>query len=49
MSNSPYNCFTSSFVLLQFPATHIGPNFFQHLPFPNSQIFLTICRSTPCF
>jgi hypothetical protein len=29
MSISPYNCFTSSFVLLhQFPATHIGPNIF---------------------
>ena len=29
MSNSPYNCLTSSFVLLlQFPATHIGPNIF---------------------
>ena len=29
MSSSPYNCLTSSFVLLlQYPATHIGPNIF---------------------
>ena len=29
MSNSPYNYLTSSFVLLlQYPATHIGPNIF---------------------
>jgi len=29
MSNSPYKCHTSSFVLLlQYPATHIGPNIF---------------------
>ena len=29
MSNSPYNCLTSSFVLLlQYPATHIGPDIF---------------------
>ena len=29
MSNSPYNCLTSSFILLlQYPATHIGPNIF---------------------
>ena len=29
MSSSPYNCLTSSLVLLlQYPATHIGPNIF---------------------
>ena len=29
MYNSPYNCLTSSFVLLlQYPATHIGKNIF---------------------
>jgi len=29
MSNSPYNCLTSSFVLfLQYPATHIGTNIY---------------------
>ena len=35
MSNSPYNCLTSSFVLLlQYPATHIGPNIFLSNSFP---------------
>ena len=35
MSNSPYNCLTSSFVLLlQYPATHIGPNIFSAPFFP---------------
>ena len=30
--DSPYNCLTSSFVLLlQYPATHIGPNIFYEM------------------
>ena len=28
MSNSPYNCLTSFVLLLQYPATHIGPDIF---------------------